>query len=144
MLKGPLPPCPTPARLASTRAGHLDAFCIVNHPTARDARAIQQHELDALFDQQAAGYDTQWARMAPIRESLHFLLETVFAGLPDDARLLCVGAGIGAEFAHLAPRFPGWRCPDLSVDLPSAGECRPTPRHECAALFVKQAAGYDT
>src|SRR3546814_12995816 len=101
MLKGPLPPCPTPARLASTRAGHLDAFCIVNHPTARDARAMQQHELDALFDQQAAGYDTQWARMAPIRESLHFLLETVFAGLPDDARLLCVGAGTGAEIAHL-------------------------------------------
>ena len=70
---------------------------------------MQQHELDALFDQQAAGYDTQWARMAPIRDSLHFLLETVFAGLPDDARLLCVGAGTGAEIAHLAQHFPGWR-----------------------------------
>src|SRR3546814_17776493 len=80
-----------------------------NHPTARDARAMQQHELDALFDQQAAGYDTQWARMAPIRDSLHFLLETVFAGLPDDARLLCVGAGTGAAIAPLAERFPGWR-----------------------------------
>src|SRR3546814_18994911 len=34
---------------------------------------------------------------------------TVFAGLPDDARLLCVGAGTGAEIAHLAQRFPGWR-----------------------------------
>lgn len=62
---------------------------------------MRQHELDALFDQQAAGYDTQWARMAPIRESLLFLLETVFADLPDDARLLCVGAGTGAEIAHL-------------------------------------------
>src|SRR5690606_38386492 len=70
---------------------------------------MQQSELDALFDQQAAGYDTQWARMAPIRQSLHFLLETVFADLPDDARLLCVGAGTGAEIAHLARRFPRWR-----------------------------------
>src|SRR3546814_4868108 len=85
-----------------------------NHPTARDARAMQQHELDALFDQQAAEYDTQWARMAPIRDSLHFLLETVFAGLPDDARLLCVGAGTGAEIAHLAQRFPGWRAGERS------------------------------
>ena len=70
---------------------------------------MEQHELDALFDQQAAGYDTQWTRMAPIRESLHFLLETVFADLPEDARLLCVGAGTGAEIAHLARRFPRWR-----------------------------------
>ena len=35
---------------------------------------MHQQELDALFDQQAAGYDAQWARMAPIRESLLFLL----------------------------------------------------------------------
>src|SRR3546814_21135042 len=48
-----------------------------NHPTARDARAMQQHELDALFDQQAAGYDTQWSRMAPIRASPPFPLDTV-------------------------------------------------------------------
>src|SRR5690606_2156644 len=70
---------------------------------------MEQHELDALFDQQAAGYDTQWARMAPIRQSLHFLLETVCADLPDDARLPCVGAGTGAEIAHLARRLPRWR-----------------------------------
>ena len=75
---------------------------------------MQQHELDAFFDQHAAGYDTQWARMAPIRESLHFLLETAFADLPGDARLLCVGAGTGAEIAHLAARFPRWRF--LAVD----------------------------
>lgn len=70
---------------------------------------MQQRELDSLFDQQAAGYDAQWARMAPIRDSLLFLLETVFADLPEDARLLCVGAGTGAEIAHLARRFPRWR-----------------------------------
>jgi tRNA (cmo5U34)-methyltransferase len=85
---------------------------------------MQQHELDALFDQQAAGYDTQWARMAPIRESLHFLLETVFAELPEDARLLCVGAGTGAEIAHLARRFPRRRFLALDPSTKMIAACR--------------------
>ena len=43
---------------------------------------MRSDELEALFDQQAAGYDAQWARMAPIRDSLLFLLESAFAALP--------------------------------------------------------------
>lgn len=70
---------------------------------------MQKEELKAVFDQQASGYDKQWARMAPIRDGLHFLLESVFADLPEDARILCVGVGTGAELAYLAQRFPGWR-----------------------------------
>ncbi|KPN17093.1 SAM-dependent methyltransferase [Xanthomonas sp. Mitacek01] len=85
---------------------------------------MRQHELDALFDQQAAGYDAQWTRMAPIRESLHFLLETVFADLPDDARILCVGAGTGAEMAHLAGRFPRWRFLALDPSARMIAACR--------------------
>jgi tRNA (cmo5U34)-methyltransferase len=91
---------------------------------------MQQHELDALFDQQAAGYDTQWARMAPIRESLHFLLETVFAELPEDARLLCVGAGTGAEIAHLARRFPRWRFLALDPSTRMIAVCRERAQRE--------------
>ncbi|MEO1902586.1 MAG: class I SAM-dependent methyltransferase [Alcanivorax sp.] len=69
---------------------------------------MNQDQIKALFDQQAAGYDTQWAKTAPIRECLHFLLDSLFAELPDNARILCVGAGTGAEVAHLAARHPGW------------------------------------
>ena len=69
---------------------------------------MQREELKSVFDQQAAGYDKQWARMAPIRDGLHFLLESVFADLPTDARILCVGAGTGAELAYLARTFPRW------------------------------------
>jgi tRNA (cmo5U34)-methyltransferase len=68
-----------------------------------------QEELKAVFDRQAAGYDQQWQRMAPVRDGLNFLLEPVFAGLPEDARILCVGVGTGAELAYLARKFPGWR-----------------------------------
>ena len=65
-------------------------------------------DLVSLFDQQAAGYDRQWAKTAPIRDCLYLLLEPLFAGLPGDARVLCVGVGTGMEMAHLARVFPRW------------------------------------
>jgi tRNA (cmo5U34)-methyltransferase len=70
---------------------------------------MQKEEIKALFDQQAASYDKQWARMAPLRDCLHFLLKSVFEDLPSDARILCVGAGTGAEIAYLAKTFERWR-----------------------------------
>lgn len=75
-------------------------------------------QLTALFDQQAQSYDQQWARLAPLRDSLHLLLGSVLAGRPDDARVLCVGAGTGAEIVYLADRFPGWT---FTAVEPSAG-----------------------
>jgi len=70
---------------------------------------VDDNELKALFDQMAPGYDKQWERTAPINQCLYLLLEFVFAALPADARILCVGAGTGSEILHLASRFPGWR-----------------------------------
>lgn len=70
---------------------------------------MNNDELKAVFDRQAASYDTQWTRLAPINNGLYFLLESVFAGLPANARILCVGVGTGKELIHLAARFPGWR-----------------------------------
>jgi tRNA (cmo5U34)-methyltransferase len=70
---------------------------------------MNQDELKALFDQQAASYDTQWAKTLPIRSCLHLLLDSVFAELPPNARILCVGVGTGAELAHLARNHPDWR-----------------------------------
>lgn len=70
---------------------------------------MNDNELKALFDQMAPGYDKRWERTAPITQCLYFLLESVFATLPEDARILCVGAGTGSEILHLADHFPGWR-----------------------------------
>lgn len=69
---------------------------------------MRPDELVALFDQQAAGYDQQWARTAAIRDCLYLVLEPFLSTLPADAHVLCVGAGTGAEMAHFAQRFPGW------------------------------------
>jgi tRNA (cmo5U34)-methyltransferase len=80
----------------------------LGHRPKKLQATMQKDELKALFDQQAAGYDKQWARMAPIRDCLHYLLESIFAGLPADARILSVGSGTGVELAHLARTFPRW------------------------------------
>jgi tRNA (cmo5U34)-methyltransferase len=69
---------------------------------------MNNDELKVLFDQQAAGYDKRWTKTAPINNALYFLLESVFAELPSDARILCVGVGTGKELIHLANKFPGW------------------------------------
>ena len=70
---------------------------------------MHQDEIKTLFDKQAANYDAQWAKTAPINDCLHFLLESLFTSLPFDARILCVGVGTGAELGHLAKKNPGWR-----------------------------------
>jgi tRNA (cmo5U34)-methyltransferase len=91
---------------------------------------MKADELKAAFDQQAAGYDQQWARLAPIRESLHFLLEAVFAQLPENARILTVGVGTGAELGHLAKRFARARFVAVEPSGAMLDLCRERARQE--------------
>ncbi len=103
---------------------------------------MNKDEIKALFDQQAAGYDRQWARMAPIRECLHYLLEAVFPGLPADARILCVGAGTGAEIGHLARVFPGWRFTAVDPSGAMIEVCRQRAQAEGFAARCDFHVGY--
>lgn len=85
---------------------------------------MDKDSVKALFDQQAAGYDQQWARLAPIRDCLHLLVQSVFRQLPEDARILCVGAGTGAEMAYLAGIFPRWRFTAVDPSSAMIAVCR--------------------
>lgn len=69
---------------------------------------MDREQVKTVFDRQAPTYDQQWSRLSAIRDCLHLLLGSVFAPLPANARILCVGAGTGAEIEHLAGLFPGW------------------------------------
>lgn len=69
---------------------------------------MEKEQITAIFDQQAATYDQKWSRLAPINSALHLLTSAVLSELPATARILCVGAGTGAEILHLAQKFPGW------------------------------------
>lgn len=81
-------------------------------------------ELKALFDQQAADYDQRWAKTAPIRDALLFLLDAAWTDLPADARVLCVGAGTGTELGYLAERHPGWQFTALDPSPAMIERCR--------------------
>lgn len=70
---------------------------------------MRPDDLRDIFDRQAAGYDQRWEVMAPVRDGLDLVVGASLVGLPDDARVLAVGVGTGAELAPLARRFPGWR-----------------------------------
>lgn len=85
---------------------------------------MRKEEVRTLFDDKASGYDRQWAKTAPIGDCLHFLLDAVFAELPSDARILCVGAGTGRDLLHLASVFPGWRFTAVDPSGNMLNECR--------------------
>jgi tRNA (cmo5U34)-methyltransferase len=74
--------------------------------------------------EQAAGYDRQWAKLAPIRDALHMLLRITLSELPDDAQVLCVGVGTGAELLYLAEAFPGWSFTLVEPAKPMLDICR--------------------
>jgi tRNA (cmo5U34)-methyltransferase len=78
-------------------------------PRAQTERLMQKEKLETVFNEQAAKYDQQWAKLSPIRDLLHFLVPWVLGDLSMDARILCVGAGTGAELASLAQKSPTWK-----------------------------------
>lgn len=54
-------------------------------------------------------YDEKNKRLAPIVENMHFLIRLILQNLPEDARILCVGVGTGAEIFSLSRIYPKWQ-----------------------------------
>ena len=75
-------------------------------------------------EKQAATYDERFEKLAPLRGALHLLTAAVLAELPADARVLCVGAGTGAELLHLARTFPRWQFTAVDPSVPMLDVCR--------------------
>lgn len=99
-------------------------------------------EIKALFDQQAANYDSQWAKTASIRNCLHFLLGSMFADLPEDAHILCVGVGTGDELIYLAARNPRWTFTAVEPSGPMLDICRQRTEKEGVASRCVFHEGY--
>ena len=86
---------------------------------------MQHLERPAAFDQQnAATYDQRFAKLAAMRDALHLLIGAIFADLPAEARILCVGAGTGHELIYLAQKFPEWRFAVVEPSGPMLDVCR--------------------
>jgi tRNA (cmo5U34)-methyltransferase len=99
-------------------------------------------ELKELFDQQAAGYDSQWAKTAPIQNCVYLLVGSFFADLPADARILCVGVGTGAEMSFLAQKNPYWQFTAVEPSGPMLDACRKRADTEGIAHRCHFHAGY--
>lgn len=103
---------------------------------------MHQDEITALFERHAPNYDQQWVRLAPIRDALFLLMETRLANLPDATRVLCVGAGTGAEAALLAARHPTWHFTLVEPAAAMLDRCRQRAEQEGFAARCHFHHGY--
>lgn len=78
----------------------------------------------AFGEDHAASYDERFAKLAPFKDAIHLALRGLLAELPVDARILCVGAGTGAELLYLAEAFPGWTFTAVEPSAPMLDRCR--------------------
>ena len=99
------------------------SVCAIDRPpvhigsddAARSDSVAPMSNDNPMFDEQnAARYNDRWAKLAPFAKSVHLLAGSALRSLGDDAHVLCVGAGTGAELGALAQQFPTWRF--LAVD----------------------------
>jgi len=81
--------------------------------------------MSITFDEEMArSYDEKNKRLAPIADCMHFLIRLALKALPNDARILCVGAGTGAEILSLAREYPGWSFVGVDPSAPMLAVCR--------------------
>lgn len=84
-----------------------------------------------FFDQEAAAsYDERFAPLRPLIQALHIAIEAAFIHLPADSRVLCVGAGTGAEVLALGRKFPGWHFTAVEPSGAMLDLCRKKTREE--------------
>ena len=82
-------------------------------------------QLDSAFDDDhAAQYDQQFAALRGVKDALHLALDLAFRALPDEARVLHVGAGTGQELLALAADHPGWSFVAVDPSAAMLEQCR--------------------
>jgi tRNA (cmo5U34)-methyltransferase len=83
-----------------------------------------QEPITAFNEEHAAAYDARFAKIAAMRDALHLITSAVLADLPTKARILCVGAGTGAELIYLAQKFSQWHFTAVEPSAPMLEICR--------------------
>lgn len=89
-----------------------------------------------FFNKDAAlKYDERNSKLNRISDCMHFLTGLALRDLPAKSKVLCVGAGTGAEILPLAQNFPEWTFVALEPSLDMLNVCR--ERMTAAGLAVR-------
>ncbi len=95
------------------------------------------------FDKErASSFNAQYQKLASLSEAMHLLLRVILLDLPAEARVLCVGAGTGAELLFLAEAFPGWQFAVVEPAAPMLDVCRQRAEDAGIAARCTFHAGY--
>jgi tRNA (cmo5U34)-methyltransferase len=79
----------------------------------------------SAFDREVAiRYDERNSKLTAITENMHFLIRLALADLPQHARILCVGAGTGAEILSLAEEREDWTFVGVDPSVEMLDVCR--------------------
>jgi tRNA (cmo5U34)-methyltransferase len=79
---------------------------------------------DFFNKEMSLAYDERNSRLAPISDSLHFLIRLILRELPARSRVLCVGVGTGTEVISLSKAFPDWTFVGVDPSTPMLEVCR--------------------
>lgn len=85
---------------------------------------MEKDQVKEIFDNMAESYDKTWRKLAPVNDSLHLLMGAILSQLPKDAKILCIGAGTGAEIIYLATQFPHWKFTAVDPSAAMLDVCR--------------------
>jgi tRNA (cmo5U34)-methyltransferase len=66
-------------------------------------------KIENMFNDSAAKYDEQYAKTKALKDALHLTTRAILSDLPEESRLLCIGAGTGQELLYFAQTFPKWK-----------------------------------
>ncbi len=90
----------------------------------------------------ATSYDQKFQKLAPFKEALNLATQLALKTLPEQARVLIVGAGTGAELIFLAHQYPRWRFTAVEPSGDMLEVCRGKVNHEGLAHRCQLHQGY--
>ena len=72
-----------------------------------------------------AAHDERFSKLSPLKDALHLFVRMVLEDeLPEDTKMLVVGAGTGPELIYLAEVFPKWNFTAVEPDKRMLETCR--------------------